>query len=270
MARPEVEWPIPVYVTELRERVVVTCRVAPRALAGRVLGPLALETLGGEALVSLALGNGRCLKSVGGAALAGEFRLAELITPVRWQGACRPALRGQYLLGLLCDSPGVRRLLRAALDCDSSGAVLDQGGERGGYACCIREVAGTSACFDLSLPQVREDERWPGGSVFTSPEAAEAHLLHPECYFVAERTGRLVRAVPIHQYARATTHLLPRTLDPGLIAAALDLSRDQVIVDHVLFQKRCTHTWAFPPETIPVPRRLPEWVRAGVGECASL
>ena len=119
MARPEVDWPIPVYVTELRDRVVMVFRVAPRALAERLPAPLAAERVAGRALVALALGNGRCLKGVGGTSLlAREFRTAELVTPAVWPGACRPAARGLFLLRLFSDSVGVARLVRAALGFD--------------------------------------------------------------------------------------------------------------------------------------------------------
>ncbi|HEU4753804.1 MAG TPA: hypothetical protein VFU47_11910, partial [Armatimonadota bacterium] len=132
MARAPVEWPIPEYVLELRERVVIPCRVPLRALGGRIPAPLAPSTVAGQGIVSLSLGNSRCLKSVGGVpTLASEFHLAELVTPAVWQPACRPALRGNLLLAAFSDTPGLSRLIRTACGFGVRPALLSQHTERG-------------------------------------------------------------------------------------------------------------------------------------------
>lgn len=260
MARPPVEWPIPAYVTELRERVVATYRVPARALAPLVPAPVAPELVNGQGLVSLCLGNGRCLKPVGGpASLASEFHLAEVVTPARWQGACRPALRGALLLRLLTDSHGLARLVRTALGFETDLALHTQGAERNAYAASLRTQTDREESARLSLARPVEDASWPADSVFPSHEAAEAHLLHPECYFVPSSDGRVVNAAPVHQYARSATHVRPAALAAPLLGDLLRCRPEEVVLDHVLFQRRCTHTWAFPPERIPVARQTPAW-----------
>lgn len=235
MARPPVEWPIPVYVAELRERTIVVCRIPSAALSGRVQPPLLPQVSNGYAILALALGRGRCLKSAcGSRQLAGEFELTELFTPVIWHPACRPAVRGNWLLAGHCSAPGIRRLCRASLGVDlgmahalpvGSGAVLERP---------VQEVA------------------WPASSRFASPEAAETLLLHPECYFVADGSEGVARAVPVHQYARTTLHVAPRECRVSRLAELLGISEREITIDHVLYQKRCTHTWAFPAERIPL------------------
>src|SRR4051794_8404196 len=254
MARPEVDWPIPVYVTELRERVVAVYRVPARALAGRLPAPLAPDLAGGHAAVALALGNGRCLKPVGGAGLlAREFRTAELLTPALWQPACRPAARGLVLLRLLSEPPGLTRLVRAALSFDPVGGALRHEAQGTSYRCLLQTAAAGGA--ELRVRRAVLDEPWPERSLFSSAEAAEAHLLHPACYFVPDRSGDVVRAVPVHQYARSTLHVpAGAAARSGLAARSLGLPPQALELDHVFFQKRCTHTWGFPPERIPVAR----------------
>ena len=70
MARPPNEWPIPVYLGEMRERVIAVYRVPAGVLAGRVPPPLTPELRGGQAIVSLCLSNGRCFKGAGSARLS--------------------------------------------------------------------------------------------------------------------------------------------------------------------------------------------------------
>lgn len=237
MARPPVEWPIPVYVAELRERTIVTCRVPAAALAGKVQPPLFPLVARAQALVAVAFGSGRCLKSAcGSRQLAGEFALTEVITPVVWHPACRTAVRGNWLLAGSCSAPGIRRLCRASLGVDLRTAI-----------------SGLEACHATLDRPIREAE-WPNASHFTSPEAAETLLLHPECYFVRDEAEAIVRAAPVHQYARSTVPVAPQSCDVAAVAALLGLPEAAVIVDHVLYQKRCTHTWAFPAERIPLAR----------------
>lgn len=251
MARPPVEWPIPAYVVELRERLVAAFRVPARRLAPLVPGPLVPDLVRGHAVVALALGNGRCLKSVGGIpTLAGEFHAAEVFTPVYWQGACRPALRGSYLLRTGTDAHGLNRLIRTALRFPAEHLELRQGVEREGYAA-------RAAGHDLLVPRSATEEPWPEDSLYSSHEAAEAHLLHPEAWFVPLPDGAAVNAVPVHQYARSTTHLHALRAGAGWLAETLHAAPGEVTLDHVFFQKRCTHTWSFPPERIAAARPAP-------------
>jgi hypothetical protein len=257
MARPPAEWPIPVYVTELRERVVATYRVPSRALASQVPAPVAPALRTGYALVSLCLSNGRCLKSVGGApVLASEFHLAELVTPVTWQGACRPSQQGLFLLRLLTDSQSLGRLVRTALGGTVSSGDQEQGLERGRYTSCLEAGTDRRERAEIQLPRPLSEAGWPADSTFSSQEAAEALLLHPECYFVPDDHEDVLHAVPVHQYARATTHVCPWTISAPIVARSLRAHPEDVVLDHVLFQKRCTHTWFFPPERIPLTRRV--------------
>lgn len=250
MARPPVEWPIPVYVTELRERVVMSFRAPARLLAGRIPAPVLPELVNGRAVVSLCLGTGRCLKPAGtGPLLASEFRIAELVTPVRWQAACRPALRGLFTLRLLTDSAGVARLVQTALEFPVERSQHRQGVDGAAYTCDLSGAhPADSALLSLARPVVESE--WSADSLFTSPEEAEIALLHPEYIFVPETSGRAVRAVPVHQYARATTVVTPASVAAPLVAASLGAQPEELELDHVLYQKRCTHTWSFPPERI--------------------
>jgi hypothetical protein len=230
MARPPVEWPIPAYVVEYRERILVSFRVPKRLLGAAVAAPVVPETVHGHGIVSLCLSNGRCLKSVGGIpVLATEFRTAELVTPVRWQAACRPALQGLYTLRFSSDSHGLARLAGTALRVDA-------------------EV--NPACPRAAGPRALPELAWPVDSAFASSEEAEALLLHPEWYFAPDRDGRHVRAVPVHYYARATAVLQPGTLFASFVAESLGCDVEELCPDHALLQKRCTHTFHFPPETI--------------------
>lgn len=255
MARPPVEWPIPMYVTELRDRVIAAFRVPGRSLAPLVPGPLVPSLVRGQAVVALCLGNGRCLKSVGGnPTLASEFHLAELVTPVSWQGACRPVLRGNFLLHLETDAHGLSRLARTALSFPVGCNPLQQGMEKAGYRC-------SSGQHRLLLPRTVEEEPWPATSVFANHEAAEAHLLHPEAFFVRAEGGTVVNAIPVHQYARSTTHVHPIEAAAPWVAEILHARPEEVVLDHVFFQKRCTHTWSFPPERILASRNTPRWAQ---------
>lgn len=253
MARPPVEWPIPTYVVEMRERVVATYRVPAARLAPLIPAPVSPSLVRGHGVVALSLWNGRCVKSVGGSpTLASEFRVAEVITPVHWQGACRPVLRGSYLLRFAADTHGLSRLLRTALGFPTECRALRQGLERAGY------LAESEAHLML-LPRTIREEPWAEESLFATHEDAEAALLHPEAVFVPSRDQMAVNAVPIHQYARATTHLRPITHGAGFLAETLNAAPEELVLDHVFFQKRCTHTWAFPPERIATvrPAELP-------------
>jgi hypothetical protein len=255
MARPPVEWPIPVYVVELRERIVAAFRVPPPLLAFRVPAPLAPEPALGGAVVALCLGNGRCLKPAAGErVLASEFRAAELVAPVRWQAACRPPQRGLFLLDLFTDSCGLERLLRTTLQFEARRARQVQGAAGKEYACRIEADGGGAR---LALPRPVTEAPWPSGSVYPSAEAAEVALAHPQAYFIPHRDGEAVRAAFVHQYARTTIHVRPALLAAPLVAAALGARPGEVEPDHVWYQKRCTHTWFFPPERIPLARPLP-------------
>lgn len=249
MARPELEWPIPVYVTELRERVVMTFNVPLRALSRRVPGPLVCEPAAGRGLVSLCLSNGRTLKSVGGVpTLASEFNLAELLTPARWQRACSAPLRGSLLLNLWSNRPGIARLAETTLGFPAGAGRQRHALERARYECEL-DLGFNGGSVEACLPRPFREE-WREASVFSSPEAAEGALLHPECYFVPDQDGTVVRAVPVHHYARLTTPVAHQATAP-LIATLLGTRPEEVVLDHVFFQKRCTHTWSFPPQRIP-------------------
>jgi hypothetical protein len=212
-----------------------------------VAAPVIPETVTGHGLVSLCLSNGRCLKSVGGIpVLATEFRTAEVVTPVRWQAACRPALKGLYTLRFATGSHGLARLARTALALDA-------------------EM--TTACPRTTLPRVQPELEWPCDSVFAGAEEAEAMLLHPEWLFAPDRDGRHVRAVPVHYYARATTQVDPGAFCTEFVAEALRCDVKELQLDHAVLQKRCTHTYHFPPETIvcsrPVEPAGRGWVKPG-------
>jgi hypothetical protein len=245
MARPPVEWPIPAYILEYRERILVTYRVPMRRLGAAIAAPVVPETVQGHGLVTLCLSNGRCLKSVGGIpVLATEFRIAEVTTPVRWQAACRPALKGLYTVRLATNSHGLSRLARTALGLDA-------------------EM--TASCPRATTPRVLPELEWPSHSVFAGAEEAEAQLLHPEWYFAPDRDGRHVRAVPVHYYARATTQFQPAALGAEFVAETLRCDLSELSLDHATLQKRCTHTYHFPPETIvcsrPATPARPTWVQ---------
>ncbi len=253
MSRPPVDWPIPVYVAEFRERGLVVCRVPAHSLHGRVAPPLQPVIAGGMATVVLALGSGRCLKSAcGSRILTREFDVSELFTPVHWKPACQPVRLGNWNLAVSTTAPAIRRLLEATLEVDvrvegrsarkghSSGATA--GDVRTGLGCRVR----------IARPAI--EECWPARSAFASQEAAEGLLLHPQSSFVPDTSGELVRAIPVHHYARSTVHVSAEECDLTGVATLLDLPLEQVTVDHVLFQKRCTHTYAFPAERIPLAR----------------
>src|SRR5690349_12790742 len=115
MGRPPIEWPIPAYVVELRERLIVTYRVRAGLLNRLLPAPFSPCVDRGDGLVALCVGAGRCLKTIGGPpTLAHEFHVAELVTPVRWDPPCRDSAAGNYLLCAFSDSGSVRRFLRIA------------------------------------------------------------------------------------------------------------------------------------------------------------
>ncbi len=252
MARPPVEWPIPVYVTELRERVVASFRLPARHLAGRVPGPLHPEVLSGQVLLSLAVSNGRCVKSMGsGRTLASELHLAELFTPVRWRPACRPAVRGHLLIRAWADHAGVRRLLRTALDFQARRGVTGISAGRHRSECALTAAKSGVLLARFHFPKLAPEVPWPVDSLCDSQEAADVLTVHPHCYFLPARGGRAVHAVPVHQYARSTTHLAAEGWEADGLAELLGLPAGVLELDHVVLQKRCTHTWSFPPERIP-------------------
>lgn len=244
MARPPVEWPIPVYVMELRRRLVVCFRVPASALATQVAGPLSLEPprgAGGLGIAALALGMGRCLKPAGGTCLlAGEYQVAELFTPAVWRPACREALRGSCLLGAWTDCHGLGRLAATALEFP----VSPLGGPGAPPADLAGLFPGQPAPF-------------PTGSLYPTAEAADG-LLRPERVFAPAAAA--VWAPPVHFYYRSAE---PVTLAPEaaltcrrVVADRLGLHPERVVPDHARLQRRCTHTWSFPPERIPAaPRR---------------
>jgi len=259
MGRPPIEWPIPAYVAEFRERVVLTFRVPGPLLARLVPAPLAPQLVGGRSVVCLALSSGRCLKPLGGAScLVSDFHTAELYTPVRWQGACREALLGSLLLGFRTDSHSLARLLRKGVQMPAETGTHSQGGEGKEYL--------ISLGADLELRLVREGDEapWPTDSVFASAEAAEIHVLHPQSHFVPESGGRAVHEVPVHEYARKTTPVALHGCRAPLVERWLGADAHELTVDHVMFRKRCTHTWSLPPERIPVAPRTAAPVRLAV------
>lgn len=246
MARPPVEWPIPAYVAEWRERLVFTFRVRGREMHRLAPEPVSPVTLTGEGIVSLVVGSGRCLKSVGGIpVLASEFQTVELLMPVRWQPACRPPLQGICALHFQADSHGLVRLMRKALDLRAA-------------------VSNESLRAGSRKPTALES--WPESSLFHSAEQAEALLLHPEYYFVPETSERLVRAVPVHHYARSTVAVNAGPFPLEWAASRLGLAPEALRPDHVLLQKRCTHTYSFPPETIYRTRPVASRYRSTAGE----
>jgi hypothetical protein len=238
MGRPPNEWPIPVYVVELRERLLLTYRVRPGALSRALPSALAPIVSEGSATVALALGAGRCLKTVGGpATLAHEFHVAELITPVSWSPACREPVHGNCVLRAFTDSRSLARFLRVTLSLESSAAELSLKTTRGETSCRIGSVG------------------WSAHLVETGDQAPdeEDRLLHPECYFFPDRRGELIRSVTVHQYSRSTTPLPLASTTRDLIAALLGCPPHELDEGAAGLQKRCTHTWSFPPERILLP-----------------
>jgi hypothetical protein len=226
-------------------------RAPARLLAGRIPAPVQPELVRGQAVVSLCLGAGRCLKPAGtGPLLASEFRIAELVTPVRWQAACRPALKGLFTLRLFTDSAGVARLVQTALEFPVELSRHQQGVEGAAYACSLSGRTAAEPDAQVAIPRPIVEGEWSHESLFNSPEDAEISLLHPEYIFVPETSGRAVRAVPVHQYARSTTVVAPISAAAPLVAHTLGAQPEELVLDHVLYQKRCTHTWSFPPERI--------------------
>jgi len=144
----------------------------------------------------------------------------------------------------------------AALHYAADMAELEQVTERGrSYWSVTGGPAGRTET--LTLTRDGQDEAWDSASLFSDQEEAEAGLLRPECYFIPDRNGECVRAAPLHQYARSTTRVRPEVLPTGLLAATLGAHPDDLILDHALLQKRCTHTWSFPPERIALARPVP-------------
>ncbi len=260
MARPANEWPIPVYVAEMRERVVVAFRVPAASLESRVPLPVVPDLRGGQAVVGLCLGNVRCFKPSGAErTLARELVLGELVTPVRWQGACRPAVTGLCLLDLFTDSPGLARLVRTAAGY-APRLVRRAGGaeSKDSYGWNLEGPAGTAG-LRVRLPRPVGEPAWQVGA-FPTFQSAETALVHPEACFIPGSGGDVVRAVPVHQYARLTQAAIGEVEAAGFVAEALGVPEEAVRLDHVLFQKRCTHTWSFPPERIPVAARARPWL----------
>ncbi|MFN3650762.1 MAG: hypothetical protein ACK47B_14400 [Armatimonadota bacterium] len=267
MARPPVEWPIPIYTLELRERTVGIFRVPASRLARQVPPPISLETFAGTGLVAVCVGSARCLKPVGGAAqLASEFHLVEVVTPVRWQGACRPLLRGLFALDLLTDCSGVRRLLECGLQVPARRARAEQ--ELSRQRVSVRVGTSSGAGFGLAGPDPLREGTWPEGSCLSGLEEAELRLLRPDSYFFPDSHQPLVRAVPVHQYSRLTVARGDFEMAAPLLAELLRCPESEIVPDLALVQKRCTYTIAFPPERIPTapavaPRRalVPEPLR---------
>jgi hypothetical protein len=52
--------------------------------------------------------------------------------------------------------------------------------------------------------------------------------MHPACYFVPDRGGSVVHAVPVHQYARSTTHVRAPGAAAALVARALEQGPGEV------------------------------------------
>jgi hypothetical protein len=183
--------------------------------------------------------------------LASEFHTAELLTPAVWRPACRPAVRGNCVVNFFSDRQSIRRLAQAGAGLQSGDLWWVPASARGGHA-WEGSIGGRDG-FRLRMPKPLEEIAWSDLSAFSSHEAAEAQLLHPEVIFCRDRDGRAVHAVPMHQYARATVHV---EAEPEgvveLLGGLLEVPAQQVEVDHVCFQKRCTHTLFFPPERIPV------------------
>jgi hypothetical protein len=248
MARPPVEWPIPAYVVDFRERLVLTFRLRGRDVSRLAPSPVAPYTLHGEGVVSLCLSNGRRLKSVGGIpVLASDFRTAELLTPVRWQPACRSAMQGLCWLRFFSNSHGLVRLARTGLE-------------------LAAEVADETLLRGAARPGAEPE--WPADSLFDSTEHAEGALLHPEWCFAPDRLDRLVRAIPVHHYARSTVHVAPEQTHLDRVARLLEVEPHALRFDHALLQKRCTHTVSFPPETIV--RTRPSVARGALGRPVAL
>jgi hypothetical protein len=251
MGRPPIEWPIPAYVVELRERLIVTFRVRTGLLARLLPAPLSPCIELGTGLIALGVGAGRCLKTVGGPpTLAHEFQVAELVTPVRWEPPCRDSAVGNYLLSAYTDSGSVRRFLRTAASVEPLRAALELKTARGELRCEVSLAGGSSAAL-RGIPESFEALVAPADS---SPAVPEAVLLAPACYFLSDVRECVIRSVPVHQYARTT---VPVQLEGAAalthgVATAIGCGDDELIPDRMWYQKRCTHTWSFPPERIPV------------------
>jgi hypothetical protein len=254
MSRPALEWPIPVYVSELRERLILVFRVPAEALEEAAPAPVLLEARRGVGVVALALSRARCLKSVGAhPVLAGECHTAELLAPARRQGACRPAVRGSYLLGFQSDRASLNRLVARCLECPPAAGCPGAPTRVGARQVWAEESeAGWEVAF--TRPNPAAEAPWPAGSAFPDFEAAEAALLHPEAVFTTAPGGGAVWAFPVHHYARSTSPAVVDHWSADWIRRRLGLRSGDLALDHSLFQRRCTHQWAFPPERIPAAR----------------
>ncbi len=250
MPRPPIEWPIPVYVTEHRERLLFCFRAPAPSVARLVPAPMYLETVSGQALLLLALGGARCHKAAGRTrALASEFRAAELLTPARWPAACRRDPLGLHLLQFHTTSAGLRRFVHTALGFEQSNPA----------ARLTAEPLGPNGDGHLSIPyrtlaRSQAESEWPADSLFDSSERAEALLLHPEYYYIPDQGRREIQAVPLHQYVRKSTVIPGPGADAEPIAELLGVAPSEVSLDHIVLQRRCTLTWSFPPERIPMVR----------------
>lgn len=249
MGRPPVEWPIPAYQIEIRERLVLVYRTAASVLRGLVPGAVTAETVGSEAALLLTLENHRLLRPVGAeTVLASEYHVVQLLTPVRWRRACRPDVRGSFLLGLGTDRRGVGRLLERSLHlpADRIACRFTVCRDRAEW-----EVASSEGTVAAAIDRPVREESWPVRSLYPSQEDAEAALLHPEAVFVPDPGDGSVRAAPVHLYARSTLHVGADVPSVGWLAGCPGVRPEELRLDHALLQKRCTHTWAFPPERIP-------------------
>ncbi len=252
MARPAVDWPIPVYTFELRDRVLVTLRVPAAALADRVPVPLTPVRFRRDALVTVAFDLVRQVKSQRPSPIvASDLRMVSITTPVAWSPACSPVVRGHYLLSMGTDRPGMARLMRTCLVQSAFPTKLMQTSVGSEYRFGLSP--GQGLCGAIPRPLV--EEPWGAAdSILPSGEDAQALLLHPQRLFTSEGQG-WIQATPVHHYARSTAHVRLSYWDGEAVARQLGIDPSEAQMDHALFQKRCTHVYSFPPERIPAAAR---------------
>lgn len=272
MSQTEGEWPLPAYEAELRERVILVLSVEASAVARHVPSPLHPDQQRGKVLVAVTLATVRRLRSVGAETLlASEFGLAEVLVPAWRRPACRGEERGLLLLGLRSSSRGLRRLVASGLSFPAEALQYRSGVDRAHHVCSIGEPAeagGGTAAVHARVVLPRPYHSAEGDEAPTVEELA-TQLLRRRVLYVPDHAAGVIRAVPVRHYARATMAVTAELVEAPLVERLLGVPPEALRIVAVLLQRRCTHTWGFPPERIPVvPAPGSAAPRAAPGEVA--
>ncbi len=247
MARPPAEWPIPLYDLELRERLVICYTLPAAAMLHQAPAPLTPTVIRGRALCSVTFASGRVLKRAGTThELASEFHLIEIQTPVAWSRPCSATERGLFTLHAASDHPGLNRLLSR---CAKRAMALPITASRDARKAQLTDdVEWRPGASPLKVKPAEPE--WPKASIVDGLERSEVLLARPAYRFFEEAEGSGVRAVCVRDYARSTRPTDASPLPAPWLSQLLQVSADDLSLDHALLQKRVTQTVFFPSERI--------------------